>query len=1402
MSHKITFQKYLIIKLIVLFSGVSFLYAENDLKFNHLTVMDGLLNNSTTSIAQDSVGFIWIATLRGLNRFDGYKVDTYLNESDLYSTVYNNRIRKIVIDNNYIWLATHNGLQCFDIQKKKYITFTEETHIGLASRQFIRNLFIDSNHRIWIITQGKLECALINKNKNGVVLKKVQLNRNPFFKLNDNVIPEIAELKNGTLVLNSKNDLIKLQSVNNNLQNIKTSSLNTPYVDINVIKAIDNDLWLYFNNNAIGLRFENGNLKQFDKITYPNTSILNVDFSLNYIWLCTTQGLFKIDRRINNHRVEYHSHSIVDPYSVSSDHQSGVFIDNKNNLWVSTWSGGVSYANIDKQKFNLVRYLPVQSNKYLPSEFVFSIHEDNKGHIYVGTKFGGISRFNVQTQTFDYTINLKEKINQNAVVPCIDSDDKWIYAVVTTVGSAIYRFDKMNQKMELVKSYYPLTVFSFGFDKHQQLWVGVIGLGLSCLKFDQGKLISDKLYNIDQDPTLNLTSNVVNYVFNDKQKNEVLVSTDNGLNRLMLDKNGNVVSIAYYLANENNPHTLSSNYLWPIDKENDSTYWIGTLGSGLNRITINKRVKGTADYKAERFGTKEGAPSENIESVLVDKFGNVWCGGLYLSRFNYKTKKFKTFYEEDGLQSYLFGTGTTCKTRSGMLFFGGLKGMNYFMPDTTREKRQYKIVYSRLSMNGKIIGVGDTVHGRSILKSDLQYQSEIKLPYPCNNLRIDFSSLAFSQNKNIQYRYKLEGFDKDWNYTDGMNAFAIYSALPYKSLNFIVEVNENDTWYNPGNELELTILPPWWKSIWAYSLYFILFVSITYIAARYSFNWLNMKRRIALQEEREKQKEELMELKMNFFTNISHEFKTPLTLINASVSEFETHNKTAAENTYFQNIKRNNSKLLHLIVELLDFQRSDAALTELKTTQFDVRILIKNIFDEFYPFSEKSGIEMKLSLPSEKVIAWVDEECLTKIFSNILLNSLRYTEKGGIVTIQLTTGIITDYSTRFNNKIIINDDIHTGNHFIISVTDTGVGISADSLPTVFERFHTIISKTSKHLGSGIGLAYVKSLVKLHRGGIIMSSERNVGTEFVFSIPLDSDYLTDNQKTTTNEFDRKLYLENNKSVFYEDKLDNITTFDETKPTMLIVDDNEEILMILSLHFKNEFNIIMAFDGEEALNLCNKYQPDIIISDVMMPIMNGLELCNRIKSHLTTCFIPVILLTARGTAEQQMEGLDEGADAYIPKPFHLGILHSTVSNLIEKAHRTTLLRKEGNPDSEKIEGTRNMVIDLENQKFINKLKSIIEDNLENSDFTVDELSLEIGISRSRLYAQMKSITNETLGDFIREIRLQKAAELLRTTNLTVKEVGFKIGIDNPPSFTRSFKERFGIPPSEYLKQISNE
>lgn len=1404
MRKKILFFKYLLSAFALFLTALFSANAGNDLLFKHLTEMNGLMHNNVSAIVQDASGFIWIGTQQGLNRFDGYKVDAYQNKEDQFSADYTNRIRKLAIKDHYLWVANHKGLACFDIRRTKYIDFNEETHNSLSTKSQIQSEFIDSKGRIWIGTKGRMDCALITYTPEGILLKKLAIDKTSFLTFEGDYIPSIVELPDGRLMISADDHLLELRSSAQNRTQLTSRNLKLQYQGIKRIMSDGDKLLLVSRNKMLCCSINNGSVVEIAKVNYPDCSINGLAISTQNIWVSTNQGILKIDREQITRPIELISHSFIDPYSVGSNHQSGIFVDNQNNLWVSSWAGGVSFTSLDKPKFNLVRYLPFNNNRFLPSEFVNAIHEDANGKIYVGTKFGGICQFNTQTATFDYIINLKEKLHLDAVVPCITSDENWIYAIISANATSVIRIHKQTKKIELVKSFVPNSVFSMSFDTHHQLWVGVMGKGLACLKIENGKVVSEKLLTTQSDPIKKLSSNQVNFIFNDKQKNELLVSTDKGLNRLMLNNKGELEGIAYYFADKKNAHSLSSNYVYPIDKENDSTYWVGTFGSGLNRISIGKRVTGIAQYKAERFGLKEGAPSNNIKSLQVDQFGKVWCGGRYLSVFNYQTKKFKTFSEENGLQGYYYENGSSCKTKSGVLFFGGMSGMNYFVPEKRDPEQKHKIIFSRIYVNDKVIKVGDTLNGKVLLDRDLQSQKSVKSPYPNNNFKIDFSSLTYFHNSQIQYRYKLEAYDKDWRYTDGKNPQAAYENLPAKSYQFIVQVGDGDQWMeSSSNSLELIVQPPWWGTVLAFLVYFILFGLGLYYGIIYFYRWVNMKRHIALQAQREKDKEELMALRTDFFTNVSHEFKTPLTLINSAISEFELANATLKEDRYFNIIKRNNFKLINLIVELMDFQRSDSSQRKLKTKEMDVVKYMREIFEEFTPWGEKSKIELQLTLPQNELLAWVDVEVLTKIISNVISNSLRNTDEGGEVEISLSIGKPESYRTKYDHKLRFFDGLPGGNHLIFSVQDNGVGIEADALYNIFERFQMIEGKKSTQLGSGIGLTLVKSLVKLHKGALIVSSEQNVGTEFVFTIPLDDNYLSSGQKVESNNFNSQNYFNDYKMQTFDEEIIQSEEEDETKQLLLIVDDNQEILLVLNEHFKKDYNILLASDGEEALAVCNDKMPDLIISDVMMPKMDGLELCSRVKSQISTCFIPIVLLTARDTVEQQIEGIDEGADAYIPKPFNLALLQSTVKNLLKKREMMLQILRSSDEGSiiaeTKEDGEAKLkYVDQKNQQFVEKLKSIIELNLENINYSIDDLCLAMAVSRTSLYAKMKSITKDTLGDYIREIRMQKTVELLMTTDLPIYEVAARVGFANVTHFNRSFKERFGLSPTEYVKR----
>ena len=551
-----------------------------------------------------------------------------------------------------------------------------------------------------------------------------------------------------------------------------------------------------------------------------------------------------------------------------------------------------------------------------------------------------------------------------------------------------------------------------------------------------------------------------------------------------------------------------------------------------------------------------------------------------------------------------------------------------------------------------------------------------------------------------------------------------------------------------------------------------------------------MKNTISMQQEKEKRKEEMIEMKMRFFTDVSHEFRTPLTLINSAIAEIEEDKRTELDK-YHNVIKRNAGKLLKLVNELLDFHRSDVKVVKINATYISISEYIKCIYEEFRGWADISQINMELHLPSDDIKMWVDQEHFGKILSNILSNSMLYSKAGSRISIQVSTADFEKFTPCYKNTFWNTGAMIKGEQLIITICDEGVGIEKAFLSKIFDRFQRVDSKVSNKSGSGIGLSLVKSLVELHHGGIVVSSTHNEGTEFTIALPLNNSYLMPEEKSDKTYFNIQEYLSDYAVDYKSVELDNSEIApSENKSTILLVDDNYEILMVLREFFIKEYNIIIACDGQEALEKCNAYFPDIVISDVMMPKIDGIELCTTLKESLRTCFIPIVLLSAKALVENQIEGIDTGADAYIPKPFNFPLLRATVRNLLRKSQQIK--------DSLPPDNIRDNIKKQKQNELFNKLADLVNSNMTNKDFSVEHLCLELGLSRTKLYSTIKSISGMSLANYIRKIRLDKAAELLKTTDMTISEVGFTVGLDSPSYFTRAFKEQFGMSPSEYIKQ----
>ena len=1344
--------------------GVMKTRAQETFLFHHLTRNEGLLHDNVTCFAQDSLGFIWMGTHRGLNRYDGYRLEGYKYERDPINSVYYNRVHSLQPIGKHLWIATEAGIACFDIYQKQFVDFSIDCPTETSFFSQVKVFQKGNGNELWLLSENEIcRAKIISDPKTKKLLLKCLPIGEHLSLSTTQLNPQIAVSPNGTVWLSGNPTLTTYRYTQGKDELISSP---TPIASgIVKMRYAEGFLWVIYTDRLVKYRYLPNNSYQIvaQKVFDNHKALLSLTVGAHYVWVVNEESVFQL-RKEDLSLLKEHTHSPSNPYSAKS-HINSVFLDKDSNLWLSAWSDGVSYTSTREAFFKTVWINP-QSR--IGSEFVSTMHYDPDGYVYIGNKFGGVIRFNTRLQQLEAPYCDAPELSPN--VTSIESDPTHLYV---SVRERVYIINK--QQRRIVGSFQAQCkdyIFDLKLDAYHRLWITTYS-GLECFTLKNGTWQPLYALSAHTAEPLQLSTNKLHKIYVDSANNELVITSVMGLNRLQLDREGRVVRVLKYIARGGAAHQLSSNYIWAIDKKDD-TYWIGTMGSGLNRVVFTDNTHPT--YTAEHYGIAEGASSNDVESVEVDAYGNVWCGGFYLSYFDTKLKRFATFGKEDGLQGHSFGTASSCKDTQGNLYFGGSHGFNYFHPKYLKPiHNQLKVYFSSYTNNGKTVA------------SAIEYSNQLKVQYPNNNLTVYFSTLSYSAPQHLRYRYKLEDYDTNWHYIASNTPApqATYHKLPYGTYKLIVEVGDWQQW--SGNQSVLTVVstPPFYLSWWAYTIYTTVLAALLYLSFRYFIRWTQMKHTIAVQEEKERHKEELMQMKMQFFTDVSHEFRTPLTIMSHAVTEIEEEMPT---NKYVHTLKRNTDKLSNMVNELLEMHRMDVYTPQLRANYISVNSYVQSIYNEFKEWAKQVSIRLQLTLPEQEVKLWLDEKYFSKILSNILSNAIRYSNAGSSIRISVSVGNLNELSPLYRNAFENTTYTLAGKQLIVKVQDEGVGLEKEALPKIFERFHRVEGLGQKRVGSGIGLSLVKSLVEAHRGGIIISSKPNVGTEVIITFSMNDSYLLPEQKLQDSTFHLKEYL-SDYAVEYEhigeDEEEILNLPQEDKPTLLLVDDNHEVLMILKNIFIKEYNIILASDGEQAIEKCNQHFPNLVISDVMMPKIDGFELCAILKKNLQTCFIPVILLTAKSQIESQIEGIELGADAYLTKPFDVKLLKTNVRNLLNKS-------KQHAP----IENIRQKVIDKKQQELLDKLTHLVVTNMQNPHFSVDNLCLELGMNRTKLYSFAKQATELTLANYIRKIRLDKAAELLKTTDKLISEVCYEVGIDSPSYFTRAFKEQFGVSPSEYI------
>ena len=1374
---------FLVVLLLIIFDNSSY-GQQHPLKFSYLTVDEGLSHTDVKDIKQDKKGFIWIATLFGLDRYDGYSIKKFYDNSDPYNNALKNRIRNICFStDDRIWLAADGGVQCFNARTQNFINISVKANDLLNDS--CTKIILFKKNILFALLHNKLKCFAIRGND----LNEVSLS-----------IPQNLEFTN--MALNPNGELWLTSNAGVGIIGM-TYQFHFLHGDASL--GMENFSTIYFDhkNNVIiaaGEQLFRYNLYKLskDKLYFPSyehfrtikdadiTDIVE-DNSENY-WVSTNKGLYYLNTSFQEK--QFITNTSFNN-SINTNYLDKVYIDRSGCLWISTYGGGVNFCDLNQKLFFTLKHNPELSNS-ISGDHITAIAEDNQHNIWIGTNENGLNKYDIKKKVFlQYNIVTQPSLKSNEITSlCFDKKDNlW---VGTDKG-----IDILNLKNNVLvhpsgyEKFPTHLISAMALDCFGNVWFGGANDGFGCIFNDINGRYHVKVHY----------QGIGVCVIGDRKKPNVMVSSTKGLLRLYIDEYGNIINSKLIEVDKNQPHiSLSSNFTYPIRKQDDDTFWVGTIGGGLDRIEFGPKNS----YNIASFGERYGIFND-VESIEIDNKNRLWLGGNGLECFDPSTKTTIRFDRHDGLQGSSFKVGASLKAINGCLYFGGINGLNYFYPDSIKlNEIPAKPILTDLVINGRVRNQNLIDSSTASLENSISYKSLIKLNYLQNNFQLSFSSMQYANVLKCQYRYKLEGFDKTWNYTGGDNPTANYSNLDYQHYKFIVEATNNDGFWSSQNaNVDILITPPWWKSTVADILYTILSLSVFLGIYVYQAKWYRLKREMAVklveQQKRDEMhfhKEELYQQQLQFFTNISHEFRTPLTLILGPLEVLLNENKFSMLNHSFSLIHRNALRLVNMVNELMNFRKISDNVVLLHVAPIELQPFVKILCEEFEELCVHKKISFNLKFPFCQMPAWLDKQIVEKILSNLLSNAVKYTEAGGFISVEVFYDFYS-FIPSYPNELKLLNDRQEDDYVYFRVLDTGIGISNESITYIFERYYRV---NNNHLGSGVGLALVKSLTLLHKGNIFVYSQRHKGTEIIIALPSKEAAYDVSEKVLYDNSSREAKMErvDNSILIYK----NIFSFQPSsnqvssnlKKTLLLVEDNDELRLFIKNYLIKDYNVVEASDGNSGLMMAKEFFPDVIISDIMMPQMDGIELCQTIKSSFETSHIPFIILSAKDAITAKLNGMESGADFYFAKPLSIEFLSLTIRNLLEQRER---LKKKYAKDY--YADAKELVHSSKDKEFLDKLMKLIDDNITMLDLDVDFISKNMFISRTKLYNKIQSISGKSVGEFVRNLRLKKAAYIMAHEDITQNELVDRIGLQSNSYFSRAFKKEFGVSPSQYLQTI---
>ncbi|WP_057940256.1 two-component regulator propeller domain-containing protein [Algoriphagus resistens] len=1370
----------------------------DNIKFDHLT--EGLSQTTVTCMLQDSRGFMWFGTRNGLNRYDGVEFTIYENSEEDSASLSHSYVTYMLEDSKgNLWVGTlEGGLNLYNRESDTFSHFYHNKNKPYSlSSNSVTCLFEDKNQQLWVGTEYGLNLFL-PENKDFVHFKN---DISDPTSLSDNNIGVIFEDNKFNLWVGTKGGGLEFfDQENKKFVHHRFNESDERSISSNVLRTYYKDsqgrVWLG-TPNGLNLLVENKNGVDFTRYQHqknnPNSlgsnSIISISQDLSgRLWIGTQVGGLSIYDVKQNVFTNLYPDPL-DPYSISSNSIWSIFRDHDGTMWIGARNRGLDNWNQHQQNFNHISIKP-SGNYTLSNKDVTCFLEDDLGNLWIGTDGGGLSYYDRENNTYthyNHDPTMANSLGSNSVLSLLFDSQKNLW--VGTWGGGLNLFDEETStfKRYAHNSADPTSIsgnniFTMLEDSYGKLWIGVFLGGVNLFDPNTDSFVH---YNYNPNNETSISNNKITMLFEDSRRN-LWIGTDGGGLNLMHWGGKNQVTFSHYKHDSHSPGSLSSNIINTITEDSNNNLWIGSW-KGLNKF----------DYQNNSFHVyhkKDGLPDNVIHGILEDNKGLLWLStNQGLSMFNPISENFKNYSTEDGLQSQEFIRGSYLKTKAGELLFGGVNGFNAFWPEDIKDKSfDYPLYLTEIKVDNRLIKPNQE---NSPLRKHISETDEIILAYDQNNFTIGFVALNFSHGSQNMYSYILEGYDKGWQ-DGGSQRNANYSKVPPGTYTFrVTSTHTHGNWNKAAPSLKLIITPPWWKTGWAYTLYGLSLVGVLIWYRQTLIRQLKLRSDLKLEHMELIKMQEMERLKSNFFANISHEFRTPLTLILSPLQDMYSGNIQGDLRSHFQIMIRNAKRLLRLINQLLDLSRLDSGKMTFTASKISLVDFLKPLFSSFESYAQKKRLTYSFTYPEdeEPIQVYVDRDKLEIIIINLLSNAFKFTDSGEII---LSVKIVNEPEETINST-------QRSSHYVeISVSDSGIGIPEDSLNYIFDHFYQVAHRVhpGDKEGSGIGLSLTKELVELHKGKIEVESIVGAGTSFKVLLPLGKEHFNEKELADRSWESSYKNLSAMDLVQLEEE-EIIASTDENEsrekgiPLILLVEDNDDLRTYLKTRLKGNYHVIEAVNGVEGLKMGLDKLPDLIISDILMPKMNGVDMCRSLKNNIQTSHIPIILLTAQANSENKIIGLETGADDYVSKPFDSNELEVRVKNLIKSRE---ILRERFTQNNKLVLEPNEIAITPLDEIFLKKVLQSIEENISDPEYRVEDLGRDVAMSRMPLYRKIKALTGQTAVEFIRNIRLKRAAQLLKHQQFNVSEVTYEVGFNDLQYFRTCFKKQFGVSPSEYAKK----